>query len=759
MPAPSASPPSTRERRAALLGLAAVLGTALLLQLAIWDRWIGLLDEGFVLQTATEILRGKVLYRDVIIPAPFPAAFYLLAAVFRLFGATLEVSRVVAVVMFTAMAACVHRLARAVMGPAPALAAGLLFVAYRMWAFPHWHMVSYSTFAIFFATLAVTLLVSGLPAPGRSRLVATGLLGGLSLLCKQDSGLTSLAALATAVLLFPARAGRTAGFVAFTAGAAAVCLPAVAYFTAAGALPDIWAQTVAMPLRWARTFPYPGLPALQPFFLQDPTFRAQAFGYFPGILFTLYWPNINTSWLYRSTPFWEISLKIVYYMPISVAVAAAIAVRHRRRQLEPVRLASRVVLLLFATAFLLAFNKPRDWIHLMVLFMPTLLLALMLASDLASILPRALRRAGAAVAWLGVAAALGLAAKLAVDLRAFTPETLALPGGTVRVTEDEAQVLTEIARYVDANLPPGAPLPVLPYQPLISFLLGRDAGVSDYVIWPVSPYPDLNQRLIRDLEHARVETIIYSISQYAGNLRSFQENAPALFAYLVDHYEMVKTFSMRPWGLVLTALRRRDPAAPDVVARLDERLAEAPITTARDGVATTDPTARAYAAAWPFRRVVVEQPTVAPGASVLRVAVDVPPQARLRVGYGMNPDRWIMAVDRSALTFAIDVETVAGETVHGLEARIDPHRRPEDRHWWNADLDLAPYAGQQVTLAFRVSAENALGTLPDIAGWSDPRLVVSRADSPRARDREEPVVAPGPARHPEEAAEREVHRP
>ena len=52
MPAPSASPPSTRERRAALLGLAAVLGTALLLQLAIWDRWIGLLDEGFVLQTA-----------------------------------------------------------------------------------------------------------------------------------------------------------------------------------------------------------------------------------------------------------------------------------------------------------------------------------------------------------------------------------------------------------------------------------------------------------------------------------------------------------------------------------------------------------------------------------------------------------------------------------------------------------------------------------------------------------------------------------
>ena len=126
-----------------------VLAAALLLQLAIYDRWIGILDEGFVLQTATEILRGKVLYRDVVIPAPFPGCFYLLAAVFRLFGPTLEVSRVLAVVVFTVMALCVHRLARAVMPPTPALATALLFVAYRMWAFPHWHMVSYSTLGIF----------------------------------------------------------------------------------------------------------------------------------------------------------------------------------------------------------------------------------------------------------------------------------------------------------------------------------------------------------------------------------------------------------------------------------------------------------------------------------------------------------------------------------------------------------------------------------------------------------------------------------
>jgi hypothetical protein len=73
--------------RARELGLTlAVAGATLLVQLPIFDRGIFLLDEGYMLQLADAINRGKVLYRDVNVDAPFPGAFYLLAAWFRLAG-------------------------------------------------------------------------------------------------------------------------------------------------------------------------------------------------------------------------------------------------------------------------------------------------------------------------------------------------------------------------------------------------------------------------------------------------------------------------------------------------------------------------------------------------------------------------------------------------------------------------------------------------------------------------------------------------
>src|SRR5437762_234875 len=142
------------------------------------------------------------------------------------------------------MALCVHRLARAVMPPTPALATALLFVAYRMWAFPHWHMVSYSTSAIFFATLAVTALAGGLPAPSLRRIALAGVLGALAVLCKQDSGAAAVAALGVLVLAFPPGQGRLAGAAALAASLLGAVVPALAYFAARGALADLWVQTV-----------------------------------------------------------------------------------------------------------------------------------------------------------------------------------------------------------------------------------------------------------------------------------------------------------------------------------------------------------------------------------------------------------------------------------------------------------------------------------------------------------------------------------
>src|SRR6266581_9620310 len=61
--------------------------------LPIHDRWLGLLDEGYVLAIADEVNRGRALYRDIWIDNPFPGAFTLLALWFRLAGTSIASSR------------------------------------------------------------------------------------------------------------------------------------------------------------------------------------------------------------------------------------------------------------------------------------------------------------------------------------------------------------------------------------------------------------------------------------------------------------------------------------------------------------------------------------------------------------------------------------------------------------------------------------------------------------------------------------------
>src|SRR2546430_17564149 len=113
---PSASPSRTDAALAAALFVA-----ALLLQLAIFDRGAFYTDEGLVAQTAAEINRGRVPYRDIVMPLPGPAAFYLLAGVFRLTGESFTAARVTMAVLSSPPAPILYLLAPAAMARSPRL--------------------------------------------------------------------------------------------------------------------------------------------------------------------------------------------------------------------------------------------------------------------------------------------------------------------------------------------------------------------------------------------------------------------------------------------------------------------------------------------------------------------------------------------------------------------------------------------------------------------------------------------------------------
>ena len=51
----------------------------LLYPLFFFDRWIGLLDEGYIHAIAADINRGDSLYGDIYVDNPFPGAFHILA--------------------------------------------------------------------------------------------------------------------------------------------------------------------------------------------------------------------------------------------------------------------------------------------------------------------------------------------------------------------------------------------------------------------------------------------------------------------------------------------------------------------------------------------------------------------------------------------------------------------------------------------------------------------------------------------------------
>lgn len=706
----------------------AVALAAVLVQLPIFDRWFALLDEGYILEIADDINRGNVLYRDVNVDAPFPGAFYLLAWWFRLVGSSVLSSRVLSVAGFALFATASFRIARALLPRAWAVGLLAVILCYRIWAFPHWHIYSYSLVSAALLSAAVALVMAFVGRGGAARVLAAGVLAGAAVMSKQDYGL-AVSGLVTLVLAFDGVTRRAAGVgvvgglgpaLRFVAGGAVVVVPSLAYFAWQGALDDLVNQAFLVPLSGALQFTYTRLPNLTPLFAQDPALRAEIGSYFPSILATLWWGTIGTGHVWKHTAVWDVTLKLIYWAPLLVTAIAVLAwlagvarrVAGRVPADDPRRLedARRLVLLAWACGFLAAFNRPRDWVHLMMIYPPSLVVGAVLLQRVAQRLPRPAR-----IAWGGLCAAPVLAlcvvsALLARDLRRDVSYALATPRGGVRIDPRNGPIIDELLAYVDANVPPGEPLPVYPVQPMLTFLAGRDAAGGFHVIWPVQD-PSRDDRIVADLERRRPSTIVYSLSQYQ-HLGTVQKNAPKLFAYLVENYAIARVLSREANGPLVTILRRRDgaPAGESVL----DRLAPSASMLSR--------------ARWPFADVLTQSVTLDTDPRPAFLQLRVPPQGgALQLSFGINPDRWL-GLKSGPFRFAIAVLTRRATNDRGrrqlvFEEFIDPARDLTARRWHPVEVNLDEFAGEEILLGLSVSTPNLADDPSDLGGWAEPRLV------------------------------------
>jgi hypothetical protein len=487
--------------------------------------------------------------------------------------------------------------------------------------------------------------------------------------------------------------------------------------------PALVQQTVR-PLAAISLFPYARLPALSPLFAQDPALRNDISLYLPAILASLHWDAIIMSATYRDGVLWDVGLKLVYWAPLAVFALAAVVwvgptiARARTGRLDPMD-ERRLAVLAVAGGFLLAFNRPRDWVHLMMIYPGVLLVA----AGLVAQLPRLVRRVVGAVAWVALLAAVAVSASLVVDLHERYDTRLALARGGVVLNAPLAQLIEDVVRYVDAGSAPGSPVPVLPVQPMINFLAEREGAGGFYVIWPVFQNPERDARMIADLERRRVDVVVYSISQYA-HLGTFRENAPRLYDYLAEHYTIDRVFSREVFGMIFCALRRRAPEAASTIPMYD-------VAPGYPGDGTVAP------ATWPFfTRVMAQRVGTATNPSIARFGLPLPagcPQLVLR--YGVNPERWLDPPS-GPFTFRITLAEDEASPQTLLERTLDPHRQVADRDWPEVALDLSEWAGRRVAMSFEVSA-------PEGRPVARPRRPAGRSPASRSSDadRRAPAVS------------------
>ena len=743
---PAATPPAVSDARAGfapsarghrLRGPLAALAVALLalaFQLPSFDRTASLLDEGHILQFADIVSRGGELYRDASTLA-LPGAFYLLALAFALTDPSILVARWIVVFEFSAFAAVLFLLLRRLTAPAVAASGVALLFVYKIWAFPHWQMYSYSTTAQLCLAGALYGVVRYHESARRAHLVGAGIATGLAIVCKQDYGMAGLLGLNAALFLSlrgggraaRARAGRV--FAAYNAPVAAIGVAVAYHFLRQGLLAEMLQQTLLQHLQGIATGLYSPAPPLLPLFEPSPLLRS-AYGlgaYVPSILVTLDWPLVSSSAFYRESVLWDTCLKVFFCAPYAIAAIGALRLWRRRGALcDPRRRGAFLqesTLVCFAATALLALHRPVDAVHVGVLYWSPLLLLLLWSDRLRQEHPRAARIAALA-GLLPALLVVGYSGRLAWRLHDQFDTPLQSERAGVRVRADEALVIDAVVAHLRSQTRSGERVAVLPYFPLLSFLARRDAPSPElYVFWPVEVDPERQRRAIEALETRAADVAVYHFTQWP-QLPELPVFAPELFAYLVEHWEIERVFSDPGWGYMLAGLRRSQ--GPDAGIALLAAADTPRLFVEEPGAGLRAVTGAArdrmlQRTAWPFRSVLALRPSSGGRRSVLTLAADVAEHSELHTAIGVDPRHWF-AFPPASVTYSIRA-VVDGARVALFEQRLDPQRSPADRGWVEIRLDLSDFAGRRVDLEFTTACEARTGAVPAMAAFAVPRLV------------------------------------
>lgn len=492
---------------------------AILLDLPLLRCGMVLEDEGTTMELAARMARGDVLYRDLPINLG-PGVYELLALAFRVAGPSYLLARLLVSGAAAATAALLYLAARrAAPGPG-ALLAPAMFLILRPYAFPSWHMVMYTPFAMALALGSLVLLMA--EEPRAFECLAAGLCAGVSTAFKQNFGAIAILAGCGALALGRASRGRYARFIA---GALAPLAALALLYAGRGAFAPFFQWTVVFALGTGQVFhvpPPPLLPTLRP----DEAFRSGLYYYAPPLFLGSVFQGIAGSVLWRQTGLVEDALKACFAIPFA-APPLLFVFPGQGAASRPVRALS-----LFALLFLALGSYPSaDWAHLCYALPPAF-------AVFAALLSRARWMRVTAL----VATTIATAVTIPFTMRALAPYSyrlervgLVVPEGFGRPLEEAASILRRRgAREVV----------VAPYQPGFYHLSGCANPTNTTVFLPRFVGPQELEQVEQALD--RKTLVVRFRKEYAHLLpfaRSFPEierrlEGPPLALFSGDGFEV-----------------------------------------------------------------------------------------------------------------------------------------------------------------------------------------------------------------------------
>jgi dolichyl-phosphate-mannose-protein mannosyltransferase len=232
------------------------------------DRFVNPFDEGLILVGSTRVLSGDIPYRDFY-AIYGPAQFYVLAALFKLFGPSVLVERLWDLVIRSCTVLIVYLIVDHGWSRWRALSAAVLTC---LWL-SYFGTYGYPVFpCLLFSLISLYCLV---PVYNGSRavapLLAAGLCVGIAILFRHDIGIVTAAGGACMFGMFhltrqiePRQKTRALlrSAAIYTGGIALALVPPLAFLVAAGAARDMFLDLVLIPARIyvpMRSLPFPSL--------------------------------------------------------------------------------------------------------------------------------------------------------------------------------------------------------------------------------------------------------------------------------------------------------------------------------------------------------------------------------------------------------------------------------------------------------------------------------------------------------------------